>query len=535
MTTCMQAIELEDIVLFKESRFRIEEKGQYLTEFETLHREGKIRSSFEENLWVCDSGVVKNTIDFTLDEVAYRRNGGHLLGISVLEAIDRMKCYALYISGSFIFLTMGNKVQALKSFLTAFGDDDYSVTKAERGTIAGFLGFLSLPGDQIMGIMERIAVKGQKKSSRSRELAPMVTYLATANEVSDMYEGAVEDVDFVHFFPIYFWVKITFILPLRATEMLLTPFHCILSHPEGTFLNVRRTLLKNPMRKVYHEVEKDYGLFSYKIPESEVTRKIRRYQELTAGHERKYLFLNSKDPKDVFPLETFNGLLELFMTEKLIGNPKYDFARHTAGIEEFDLVTAGDSRPIAMSNLYYQDTGADVCRQLAAHINSTTSFGYYMNVSNTVWASAVMRMQKKINKEGKALENSMKEWTPPSSLVTEQGCASPCRPHSTGDISDCLKYGGLQECLGCRYYLVTKDELEKQCAERKTMLDEATRRLLECLFQNPNGDKVDFDKIFLDAQTSAYRFKNICELEAEEGGRTWQRHRSTAKSFFSEQ
>ena len=67
------------------------------------------------------------------------------------------------------------------------------------------------------------------------------------------------------------------------------------------------------------------------------------------------------------------------------------------------------------------------------------------------------------------------------------------------------------------------------------MLDEATRRLLECLFQNPNGDKVDFDKIFLDAQTSAYRFKNICELEAEEGGRTWQRHRSTAKSFFSEQ
>jgi len=101
------------------------------------------------------------------------------------------------------------------------------------------------------------------------------------------------------------------------------------------------------------------------------------------------------DPEEVFPLDAFNALLEQFMRERLIGNPKYDFAKLTAGLEEFEVVTAGDSRPIAMSNLYFQDVGADICRQLAAHINSSTSFGYYMNVSNTIWASAVIRYTKR--------------------------------------------------------------------------------------------------------------------------------------------
>ena len=535
MVSCMERIELDDIVIFKEGCFQAENRDRYLSEFETLRTEGKITGRFEENLWVCDSGVVKNRIDFTLNEVAYQSHGAPLLRLSAADAIDRMKCYAVYISGSFIFLTMGDKVRDLKSFLTAFGEEDFSVTKEGRCTIASFLGFLSLPEDQILEILGQIRVRDPKTDRHPRELASMVTYLAIASEVRDVYGGELEDDEFIRLFPIYFWTNVTFILPLRVTETLLTPFHCISQRPEGTFLSVRRTLLKNPMRKVYHEVGKDYGVFSYRIPENEVLRNIRQYQDLTAGYERKYLFLNSEAPEEILPLERFNGLLGLFMTERLIGNPKYDFARHMAGLEEFQVVTAGDSRPIAMSNLYYQDVGADICRQLAAHINSTTSFGYYMNVSNTVWASAVMRMQKKINKEGEELEKILKGWEPLSSLVTEQGCASLLRPHATGNISDCLKYGGLQECLGCRYYCVSKEELQAQCAERKALLDEANRKLLECMLKDPDGKKVDLDKVFLYAQTAAHRFKKVCELDSEEKGRTWQRHRNTARIFCSQQ
>jgi len=530
MASCIEMIETEDIVIFKESCFRTGGRSRYLAGFETLRKAGKIRSRFEENQWVCDSGVVKNTIGFTLDEVAYRSHGMPLLGIPATDAIDRLKCYAVSISGSFIFLTMEAKVRALKCFLTAFGEEDFSATKAERGTIASFLGFLSLPGDQILDIVGQIKVRDPKTGSHSRELASMVTYLAIASEVDDVYENGIGDEEFIRLFPIYFWVKVTFILPLRATEMLLTPFRCILTRPEGIFLSIRRTLLKNPLRKVYHEVGKDYGVFSYKIPDGGTAGTIRKYQELTAGSERRYLFLSSGDPEEVFPLDAFNALLEQFMRERLIGNPKYDFAKLTAGLEEFEVVTAGDSRPIAMSNLYFQDVGADICRQLAAHINSSTSFGYYMNVSNTIWASAVMRMQKKIHKEEKELEKILKRWESLPSFYIEQGCASPCRPHSTGDISDCLKYGGLKECLGCRYHRVTKEELQAQCAERKALLDEATRKLLECMARDSEGGIVDLAKVFLDAQTSAYRFKDACEREAEEEGRTWQRHRNTARN-----
>ena len=82
---------------------------------------------------------------------------------------------------------------------------------------------------------------------------------------------------------------------------------------------------------------------------------------------------------------------------KIIGNLKYDYVKYASGIKEFQTILAGDSRPIAMSNLYYQDAGADICRQLADHVHITTSEGYYSNVSNTVQAASIMQYQRRIN------------------------------------------------------------------------------------------------------------------------------------------
>lgn len=96
----------------------------------------------------------------------------------------------------------------------------------------------------------------------------------------------------------------------------------------------------------------------------------------------------------LFPLASFNRLTKAFMEEYIIGNDRYDFVRHASGIAEFEPVTAGDSRPIAMTNLYFQESGADICRQLADHENINTSSGYYANISETIWASSLIQLQR---------------------------------------------------------------------------------------------------------------------------------------------
>lgn len=102
---------------------------------------------------------------------------------------------------------------------------------------------------------------------------------------------------------------------------------------------------------------------------------------------------------NMLSLQAFNQLIATFVEENIIGNSRYDFARYAIGIKEFETVTAGDSRPIAMANLYFQKTGEDICRQLADHVNINTSSGYYTNISETIWASSVVQLQKKLDYE----------------------------------------------------------------------------------------------------------------------------------------
>lgn len=55
------------------------------------------------------------------------------------------------------------------------------------------------------------------------DLSHLINYLAIANEVNDLYHTEMSMDEFKKWFPIFFWANITFVIPLRATEMLVTP------------------------------------------------------------------------------------------------------------------------------------------------------------------------------------------------------------------------------------------------------------------------------------------------------------------------
>src|SRR5690606_16421815 len=68
------------------------------------------------------------------------------------------------------------------------------------------------------------------------------------------------------FFPIKLWWEISTIIPIRTTELIVTPYDCIDSRNNNYFLTVRRTQLKGSYdKKVKHNVLSDYRLQEVKI------------------------------------------------------------------------------------------------------------------------------------------------------------------------------------------------------------------------------------------------------------------------------
>lgn len=528
----LRQVEVENVVFYSEHQYSREHRNNFIEVFNELVTDGKLTGSFEDNKWFGFSGVKKFGIDLNFDKLEYQLHFGKLFGISYKTMQDMLRCYAVYIMGSYIFPTINDRVSVAKQLITTVGNRNLSFPVEASDALYEFLYFINTPENEVDDLMRRIRFC-QARKAKPRELSHLINYLAIANEINELFKSSPPDAEFRKWFPIFFWSNVTFIIPLRATEMLVTPYDCITRKDGRIYIKLRRTQLKGNHQSVYYNVEQDYKEFTYEIPDSWIVETIERYQELTACHPRKYLFDHSKYMiNGMVSLQSFNMLLAEFVETFLIGNHKYDYARYATGINEFDLVTAGDSRPIAMANLYFQDISADICRQLADHSQISTSFGYYTNVSNTIYCSSIMKIQQRINREKHTLDTEYDlEKYGKTRSENDAFCASPRQPWITGDINDCVKENHLHECLGCRYYSPSSQELKAELEKRKKKLDEISKQLVEFIAdtRTGGGTKTDLDKLFLETQTGAIRFKVASDEYAEEVEYKWRRHRSSQK------
>lgn len=529
----LRQIEVEDVVFFSDNKYDQIDRKKYLEVFNDMVARGRLTGNYKDKKWMGYSGVKRFGIDFTLDERAYNTHFGKHFGIPYFKMQDMLRCYAIYNIGTFIFSTINEKVGWIKQLITTVGDHNLEFSIDANEALLDFLFFIGTPEKEVIDIINRIHFS-QTQKTKPRKLSHLINYLAIAHEIDEIYHDvSLQDDDYKKWFPVFFWSKVTFVIPLRATEMLVTPYNCIRKENGKIYLTLRRTQLKGKKRVVHYHVEQDYKEFEYEYGDQWVVEVIEKYQELTSDHPRKYLFDHTMYMiNNMVSLQSFNLLLAEFVQTFLVNNPKYDYAKYATGIKEFDLVTAGDSRPIAMSNLYFQDISADVCRQLADHSQISTSFGYYTNVSNTIHCASIMTIQKRINRERRDLDaayamgNVEKNWTGIASV-----CCSPRQPLATGDIADCQNH--LHECLGCKYYSPSEDELKNAFAARKDQLDAISKRLVEYIADTRDGagTKIDIDKLLLDTQTGAVRFKQASDEVAKEAAVKWRRHRNTQRIY----
>jgi hypothetical protein len=462
-----------------------------------------------------------------LDEELYEQHIGKDFGISRETMGTMLRCYAISCCGTYIFDTIADeKMNVIRRFLQQYGDRGFRLNGSDCATVEDFLFFIDTPDEQISKILQNIRRIKSRKSS-SRRLSPIINYLVLENEIRAIYDNCPDDETFRKWFPIYFWVNITFILPLRATEMLVTPKDCIRRENGKVYLRIRRTNLKKKHRAVYYDVDKDYTEYSYEIPDTVVTRNIEKYMEITRAQDRRFLFEYSwQMVNGMLSLMAFNHLIAAFMEECIIGNHRYDFIRYASEIAEFEPVTAGDSRPIAMANLYFQKFSADICRQLADHENINTSSGYYTNISETIWASSLIQVQKRMEHQKRCSQEQCGKSLLTVTDVGRSVCVSERRQADAEDLRDCIEQGHLEECMGCKFYRPAREELTAFMEEQKHKADESAKRVLESMNRATvlKGVDVSLEELFLSVQTEASRYRMGCGMKAEEKYREWQKH-----------
>ena len=532
MENTLRTIETEEIVIYRDFCYSEQVIEESIAFFNEMKEKGVIKGEFKDNKWFGYSGVKSFGIDFAFDKKAYEKHIGNEFGITYSTMQLMIKCYALYCTGQYIFQTISKEVVGtIVDFICNYKEKSFKITSIETCRIGEFLAFINTPEEQINAIMSNIKKIGIKRA-KERELSPLINYLVIENEINKLFDDNITEEDFLLFFPIYFWVNITFVLPLRATEMMVTPYDCIDIEEDEIVLHVRRTLLKGGGNRVYYDVEKDYGIFSYHLKDiinRKVFDNIQKYRELTKEHERRFLFdYGSACSNEMLSLVAFNNLIQIFMDEYVIDNPKYEFAKKVSAIEEFEYVTAGDSRPIAMANLYFQDAGADICSQLANHMKITTSESYFTNVSETLYCSSIMQMQNRMNKDS---SDDVREVRSNIVLVDEFGCMSTKRVSDKSNIEDCK--GHYEDCFGCKYFFPREEQIEKYKKSRKEEFEKNVK-IMQNVLNSVNkikGKDVDVDELFLKVHTTSTRYKESTDVFVEREAKKWEEQQNTQKIY----
>lgn len=531
MSRLAKRIEFDDFIFFEAETYDFSSLFYSRKEFNKLVEEGKASGEFDGSKWMLYTGKEWVGINFKLVAYKYKSHACKILNVSYSNIVLMLKDYAMFLYGTFINKEIAGRIKVLKKFLEEYGEEDYQILSTNLYKLHEFLTYISISEDKIMEINGALKVIEAKKPGK-RKLSPIINYLVIENEIKRMYSGDIDDETFVKWFPVFFWVEVTFNLPLRANEMLLTPYNCIERRAGDAYLTVRRTQLKKHKGIVKNDIDLDYKLFPYRMPDNDVIKTIDKYIELTKNQKRKYLFMYDETTmtNSRVALRPFNRLLSEFIGEKMIGNPDYDYVRYATGIEEFETVTAGDSRPIAMVNIYFSNFGADICMQLANHDNLKTSEGYYTNIDQIIMDSSIVRMQNRYNADARAAKLRKNTYKP---VVSIKGCSSPKRLRDMENIEDCEKNGHEDECIGCGFYSPTEKELKEYEKKLREEIRSGSKKMIKLLNGILKAKDVDqtAEELFYSVQHDMIKVKEVADIKAEKGLEEWEETLHTQKTY----
>lgn len=466
--------------------------------FEEYKENGVIKDGdFNNDVWTLTNQILERKLRFDIEPDEYKSGAGSWIGISRRQFREAAKTY--------ICLSFGESnishLVSIANQLRALGTLKVNECNGFTGDIIHVISFLKLlPGESVKRdvVIEKIEDEYQMlrwNKSNARRLSDFKNYLLFDRKIKEFWENANSDKR-IMYFPVYFWWTLTAILPLRATEFLLTPYDCIKKTENGYVITIRRTKLKKK-RNVTYKIESDYEMHDYTIPD-DLAKNVLEYQAMTALRKREMLLLSSIYARSRYlSYGQFNNRLNGLLKE----------------IDSVGLgIHMGDTRHIAMINLILSGGSPTICRELAGHENISISSNYYANLSEIIECSVYDFCTR--TEQGADLSGNMyfSLELPKEKIRVQDGWCN-CMKVETGDISECMKNyrtgSTLGNCSGCVHYIPDKKGMKfKITKERKQAVDDSCEYLIQTieLVRKGNGADDDILTALSKLQNDSFRY-----------------------------
>ena len=448
----------------KAGTFSEEVLGQAEGIFRRLRERGVIRGgSFEDSVWALTNETDVFRLRFPDDEKAYLAGAGTWTGVPFEGYVQAMKAFLLLQTGSVSLQGLRDQLHEL-SLLTMDPDPLESGFEPSPASLR-FLGFLSgghPVRDHVSSGLEDLIVWKRRGHAR-RDLAGLSDYLRFDRELDAFWQGSTPD-EKLRWFLIRLWWELTCILPMRPTELLVTPWDCV-RHSDGQyFLTIRRTKLKKRKGSLGYRVVTDYSACTYEVPAAlaeeilwykvSVTAALKGCSDKDKDKDKdssalclSYLFGGSRP----LPYQDARLLLRSFLGDVL-------------GWEDVSAIHLGDTRHLSMIGLIISGGSPVICRELAGHESVDIASHYYTNTSRIVRSASYFFTRDR----GKSCSLVSAPFRlPPEGArlhpVPGGMCGAP--QVLSGDISECMKNipegGSPGDCAGCPRYYPDRDHLHR--------------------------------------------------------------------------
>jgi len=437
-----------------------------------LQAKGVIRNqSFDDSNWVMTNEVKSCSINFGFgrDELRFDRLCWQKLRIS-------LKRYQLAVR-VFITANFGAEIRSLqiiargckKLLLYISGDIALDELNQYTAFLSDFVDLLpsnTVYWEQLVDDIE--CMETSFDTAGQRKLGAYQSYFRFDKIISDFWLSASDD-DKAFFFPVFFWWKLTAILPLRPTEFVLIPRNCLEQIDGKYYLTIRRTKLKGEKFAAEYSISKDYEMHQYQLP-LELAVEIQNYIDKTEQYMdsdintllcQKFQYqrlelIKSNNSQHYTYNNLRSCLIHFYKTtvqEKLTVIEKAsDFGGHTLKENEIERINLGDTRHIAMISLIASGGNPVICKELAGHTDFDISSNYYSNLKTFVDAMSFERHLA----PSFSIAPRFVDLLPNAPQLADGGhCAS--QSVANGDFSDCMSTlspeGHLMDCRYCKYYI----------------------------------------------------------------------------------
>ena len=186
--------------------------------FYDYQRRGVIlNDSFEDTRWRLTNQLHSFTLDFSIDAALFHQNAEPWVGCTDECYQECMKAFIALQLGKYTLNYLQQVVNALSLLAGNTAEAAKSLASVENPQIIGFLSLIPESNnwrDQVIETLEE--QKWGRRDHHPRLLSDFIYYLRFNKALDDYWTLAAKDEKRM-FFPVYFWWKLTAILPLRCT------------------------------------------------------------------------------------------------------------------------------------------------------------------------------------------------------------------------------------------------------------------------------------------------------------------------------